>query len=147
MPLSEAMALAYQRRKDLLNLQAQIDIAAQTRKAVRAQRYPTLAFGGYYGVVGVMTGSTMGRLWRRGLCRFRIFKEATLRGQHEVAGAQLTALHQQEASLKVTIDEQIRSAMLDVQSASDLVKVAQSNVDLAIAGSAGCDRSVRGGCG
>jgi outer membrane protein TolC len=40
-------------------------------------------------------------------------------------------LRQQEASLKVTIDQQIRAAMLDVQSSGELVKVAQSNVDLA----------------
>jgi outer membrane protein TolC len=42
----------------------------------------------------------------------------------------VTALRQQEASLKVTIDQQIRSAMLDVHSSNELVKVAQSNVEL-----------------
>jgi outer membrane protein TolC len=131
MPLSDALAVAYQRRKDLLNLQSQIEIAAQTRKAVKAQRYPTLAFNGYYGVVGVTQGLYHGSFVAQGTVQVPIFQEATLRGQNEVAGAQLTALHQQEASLKVTIDEQIRSAMLDVQSSADLVKVAQSNVDLA----------------
>jgi outer membrane protein TolC len=131
MPLSDALALAYQRRKDLLNLQAQIDIAQETRKAVRAQRYPTLAVNGYYGVVGVTTGLYHGSFVAQGTVQVPLFMEATLRGQNEVAGAQLTALHQQEASLRITIDQQIRSAMLDVQSAGDLVKVAQSNVDLA----------------
>jgi len=131
MPLSDALALAYQRRKDLLNLEAQIDIATETRKAVRAQRYPTVAVGGYYGVVGVTTGLYHGSFVAEGTVQVPLFMEATLRGQNEVAGAQLTALRQQEASLKVTVDEQIRSAMLDVQSASDLVKVARSNVDLA----------------
>ena len=131
MPLSDALALAYQRRKDLLNLEAQIDIAQQTRKAVKAQRYPTVAVGGYYGVVGVTTGLYHGSFVAQGTVQVPLFMEATLRGQNEVAGAQLTALHQQEASLKITIDEQIRSAMLDVQSSADLVKVAQSNVDLA----------------
>ncbi|MEO6912157.1 MAG: TolC family protein, partial [Edaphobacter sp.] len=45
--------------------------------------------------------------------------------------AQIDALHQQITSLKVTIEQQIRSAMLDVQSSAQLVKVAQSTVDLA----------------
>ena len=130
-PLSDALALAYQRRKDLLNLQSQIDIANETQKAVKAQRYPTIAFGGYYGVVGVTQGLYHGSFVAQGTVQVPIFQEATLRGQNEVAGAQLMALRQQEASLKVTIDQQIRSAMLDVQSANDLVKVAQSNVDLA----------------
>ena len=40
------------------------------------------------------------------------------------------ALRQQVASLKVTIEQQIRAAMLDVQSSNDLVKVARSNVEL-----------------
>jgi outer membrane protein TolC len=131
MPLSDALALAYQRRKDLLNLEAQVDIAQQTRKAVRAQRYPSLAVGGYYGVIGETTGLYHGSFVAEGSLQVPLFMEATLRGQSEVAGAQLTALRQQEASLKVTIDQQIRSAMLDVQSANDLVKVAQSNVELA----------------
>jgi outer membrane protein TolC len=43
----------------------------------------------------------------------------------------MTGLRQQIASLRVTIEQQIRSAMLDVQSSNDLVKVAKSNVDLA----------------
>jgi outer membrane protein TolC len=34
-------------------------------------------------------------------------------------------------SLKVTIEQQIRSSMLDVESANELVKVARSNVELA----------------
>ena len=131
MPLSDALALAYQRRKDLLNLQAQIDIADQTRKAVHAQRYPTLAVGGYYGVVGVTQGLYHGSFVAQGSLQVPLFMEATLRGQSEVASAQLTALRHQEASLRVTIDEQIRAAMLDVQSAGELVKVARSNVDLA----------------
>ena len=129
-PLSDALALAYQRRKDLLNLQAQIEIAEQTRKAVKAQRYPTLAFGGYYGVVGQTQGLYHGSFVAEGTVQVPLFMEAQLRGQNEVAGAQLTALRQQEASLKVTIEQQIRAAMLDVQSAGELVKVAQSNVDL-----------------
>src|SRR5271154_6756060 len=54
LPLSDAMRLAFQRRKDLLSLQAQLEVATQARKAVNAERYPTLAFDGYYGVLGVI---------------------------------------------------------------------------------------------
>ena len=129
-PLNEALALAFQRRKDLLNLQAQIEIAVQTRKAVKTQRVPVLAFGGYYGVVGETTGLYHGSFVAEGTLQVPVFQEAQLRGELEVANTQLTALRQQEASLKVTIDQQIRSAMLDVHSANELVKVAQSNVEL-----------------
>ncbi len=127
----DALALGFERRKDLLNLEAQIDIAVQTKKAVKAERFPVLAFDGYYGVVGETGGLYHGSFVAQGTLQVPVFQEATLRGQREVADAQLTALKQQEASLKVTIDQQIRSAMLDVESANEQVKVARSNVDLA----------------
>jgi outer membrane protein TolC len=131
LPLDDAMKLAFERRKDLLNLQAQIEIANQTRKAITAERYPVVAFDGYYGVLGELHGLYHGVFTAEGTIQVPIFQEATLRGQREVADSQLTALRQQEASLKVTINQQIRSSMLDVQSANEQVKVAQSNVDLA----------------
>lgn len=40
------------------------------------------------------------------------------------------ALRQQIDSLRVTIDQQVRSNLLDVQSSSELVRVARSNVEL-----------------
>ena len=66
-----------------------------------------------------------------GALRFPIFREAAQRGQEQQVSAQLMALQQQEASLRVTIDGQIRSSMLDVQASAEMVKVAQSNVELA----------------
>ncbi len=60
-----------------------------------------------------------------------IFREAAQRGEQEVVDSQLTALRQRENDLRVAIDSQIRSAMLDVNAANELVKVAQSNVELA----------------
>jgi outer membrane protein TolC len=48
-----------------------------------------------------------------------------------VAQSQLSGLRQQVQSLKVTIEQQIRSAMLDVGATNEQVKVAQSNVGLA----------------
>jgi outer membrane protein TolC len=131
MPLEEAMHLAFQRRKDLLSLQAQLDVATRTHKAVRAERLPTIAFDGYYGVLGEIGGLFHGVFAATGKVSVPVFQEGQLRGEDEVAAAQVTALRQQIASLLVSIEWQIRSAMLDVQSSSELVKVARSNVDLA----------------
>jgi outer membrane protein TolC len=131
LPLDRAKALAYARRKDLLSLQAQMEVAERTQKAVRYQRLPTLSFGGHYGVLGETRGLYHGEFSAMGSLKIPIFQEAQFRGEREVADAQLSALHQQITSLKVTIEQQIRSAMLDVQSSEQLVKVAQSNVDLA----------------
>ena len=126
----EALKLAFTRRKDYLALEAQAEVARHTAKAVRYQRFPTLAFGGYYGVLGETTGLYHGDFVAQGKLQFPIFQEASLRGESEVASAQIDHVKQQLASLRIDIDEQIRANMLDVQSSSDLVKVARSNVDL-----------------
>lgn len=129
--LEEAKAIAYVRRKDLLGLQAQLDVETRVRKAARTERLPQIAFNGYYGVLGETTGMYHGVFTAQGVLRIPIFEEARFRGEQEVASAQVAALERQIESLKTTIDQQIRASMLDVQSSAQLVKVAQSNVDLA----------------
>jgi outer membrane protein TolC len=131
LPLEQAKALAFERRKDLLSLQAQLEVADRTRKAVKSERLPALAFDGYYGVLGETQGLYHGVFSAAGKMTFPIFQEGQLRGELQVAEAQKRALQQQIDSLKVTIEQQIRASMLDVQSSAELVKVAQSNVGLA----------------
>ncbi len=131
LPLDKALALAYTRRKDLLSLEAQMQVATKTEKAIRYERIPVVSFGGYYGVLGETHGLYHGNFAAQGNVQVPLFNEGQLRGEREVAVSQMIGLKQQMASLKVTIDQQIRASMLDVQSSSDLVKVARSNVDLA----------------
>lgn len=130
MDLDVAMATAFAHRKDFLALQATIDVDQKELKAVKYQRLPTLAFNGYYGVLGETTGLYHGVFQAQGSLRFPIFREAAQRGEEDVVSAQLTGLHQRLESTRIDIEAQIRSAMLDVQAAHDLVKVAQANVDL-----------------
>jgi outer membrane protein TolC len=131
MDLETAKATAYRRRKDLLVLQAQIDLTVRELKAVKYQRLPTLAFNGFYGVIGLTTGSYHGDFNAEGTLSVPIFREAAQRGEQEVVDSQLTSLRRRETDLRVAIDSQIRSAMLDVNAANELVKVAQSSVELA----------------
>jgi outer membrane protein TolC len=131
MNLETAKATAYRRRKDLLVLQAQIDLTVRELKAVKYQRLPTLAFNGFYGVIGLTTGSYHGDFNAEGTLSVPIFREAAQRGEQEVVDSQLTSLRRRETDLRVAIDSQIRSAMLDVNAANELVKVAQSSVELA----------------
>ena len=131
MDLERAKTTAYAHRKDFLSLEQQIIVAQKELKAVKYQRLPTLAFNGYYGVLGQTEGSYHGVFAAVGTLKFPIFNEGEQRGQEEQIGSQVTSLRQRQADLRVTVDSQIRSSMLDVQSSEQLVKVAQSNVDLA----------------
>jgi outer membrane protein TolC len=131
MSLDETKALAYQRRKDLLQLEAQLEVTERARKAVKYERMPSLAFNGYYGVLGQTHGSYHGVFTAQGVLKIPLFEEGRFRGESEVAAANEIGLRHQIESLRVTIDAQVRASRLDVESSAELVKVAQSNVDLA----------------
>jgi outer membrane protein TolC len=131
MPLDQARALAYERRQDLLTLTAQLEVAQRAQKAVKYQRLPSLSFNGDYGVLGVTHGNYHGVFTAQGTLKIPIFEESRFRGESEVATAQQISLQRQIASLKITIDAQVRASRMDVESSAELVKVARSNVDLA----------------
>jgi outer membrane protein TolC len=131
MPLDAAKLTAFAHRKDYLTLLAEVDVAQRELRAVKYQRLPTLAFNGFYGVLGQTTGLYHGVFSAEGSLKFPIFREAGQRGEEESVDAQLMALRQRLTDDRVAIEAQIRSSMLDVDSSAQLVKVAQSNVDLA----------------
>ena len=122
---------AYANRQDYQNLQAQQREARMTVGASKAERLPTLSFKGNYGVTEVSGVGSHGTLSAIGTLKVPIFREASLRGDTEVAKAQLQGVTQQLGDLRGRIDQQVRSSLLDVQAAQELVQVARSNVDLA----------------
>ena len=129
--LEQARETAYAHRSDLLGLQQTILVASHEAKAVRYQRLPTLAVNGFYGVIGETTGLYHGVFTAEGSVRVPVFREAAQRGEQATAEAQLQQLRDQEDNLRGTIEAQIRTSLLDVDTASQLLKVARSNVDLA----------------
>jgi outer membrane protein TolC len=131
MNIDEARQIAYQSRQDYQGLQAQIRSAELQRRAAKWERLPTLVFQGNYGVTGVTGGLYHGTFVAQGSLNLPLFQEAKFRGDSGVAAANLTNLTEQMASLKEQINQQLRDSILDVQSATELVRVAQSNVELA----------------
>ena len=130
LPLPEARDLAYTKRKDYLQLLAEVESAERAQKAVRYEHAPTVSLGGFYGVIGETFGLYHGNFAAQGEVSIPIFREAEFRGEREVAASLMLGLRQQIASLRDTIDEQLRESMLDVESSQELVKVARSNVAL-----------------
>jgi outer membrane protein TolC len=131
MNIDEAKRIAYQSRQDYQGLQAQVRAAQLQRRAAKWERLPTLDFQGNYGVTGVTGGLYHGTFAAQGSLNLPIFAEAKFRGDSGVAAANLSNLTEQLAALKEQINQQLRDSILDVQSATELVRVARSNVDLA----------------
>jgi outer membrane protein TolC len=127
----EVRVIAYKNRQDYQNLQNQVEENKAIHAAYRAQRWPTLSFNGYYGVDKVSGVPSRGVFAATGSLKMPLFREAGLRGQADAAAAQLAAANAQLADLRGQIDQQVRSALLDVDATAKLVTVARSNVELA----------------
>jgi len=127
----DALAIAYKSRQDYQNLQNQAVEYKAIHAAYRSQRLPTLKFSSYYQTSTVNGAGTRGNFMAFGTLSFPIFREAELRGGEDASLAEKKSVDAQLADLRVHVDQQVRSAMLDVDANKKLVDVARSNVDLA----------------
>ena len=127
----EVMATAYQNRQDYQNLQNQVVGYRALHNVYRSERLPTLSFTSYYGTSTVNGAGTHGDFLAMGVLSFPIFREAKLRGDEDASKAQMESVNAQLDDLRNHIDEQVRTALLDVSANKQLVEVARSNVDLA----------------
>jgi outer membrane protein TolC len=122
-------ALAH--RRDLQALQQQVESARASRSAATAERYPTVAFSGDYGVIGPTLGHSHGTFDAVGTASVPLFEEAKLRGDARDAQAQLEQKQAQLSDLRGQISADVRDSILDIQAAAKQVAVAHSNVELA----------------
>lgn len=127
----EVRAIAYKNRQDYQNLINQVEELKAVHKAYRAERLPTLKFGGYWGVDTVNGAGTHGNFAAIGTLSVPLFREASLRGDEDASAAQLAGVRSELADLRAHIDQQVRDALFDVAAATQLVQVAHSNVALA----------------
>jgi outer membrane protein TolC len=127
----ELRATAYKSRQDYQNLQNQLVEFKAVHSAYRSQRLPTLSFSGNYGVTQVGGVGSHGTFSAVGTLSVPLFREARLRGDEQASQAQLDSVNSQLEDLRGKIDQQVRSALLDVDAGAKLVEVSRSNVELA----------------
>jgi outer membrane protein TolC len=126
-----AVKQALANRKDLQALEQQVAGAEKQRSAATAERFPTLAFQGDYGDIGVNLASSHGTGSAVGTLSFPIFAEPKLRGDAQLAQSQLNQRSAQLNDMRGQIDAEVRDNILDIQAAAKQVEVAHSNVQLA----------------
>ena len=122
---------AHLNRKDLAAMVEQTKAAEEQRKAVTADRLPTLKFDGDYGDIGVNLSHSHGTEDVEGTVSVPVFKEFALRGEAQTAQAQLDTQRAQLSDLNAQVDADVRDALLDIASTQKQVEVARSSVDLA----------------
>jgi outer membrane protein TolC len=102
-----------------------------SRSAAVAGYFPSLNFNADYGVGGAHpdTGTQVSDI--RGTLNIPIFLGGSVHGDILQADARLTESRERLENLRAQIDADVRTALLNLQSSDDMVRVARSNVDLA----------------
>ena len=131
MTVDEALKHAYDSRSDYQAAQADVRAAEYSRKAAQAGRYPTVSFTADYGAAGQHPSQSHGVFDVRGTLNVPIFEGGAVRGDIQVAEAQLQQSRDRLEDLRGQIDQDVRTALLNLQSSQEQVTVAQSNIDLA----------------
>jgi outer membrane protein TolC len=126
-----AIRQAHLNRKDLAALVEQTKAAEEQRKAATADRLPTLAFNGDYGDIGTTLAHSHGTGDATGTLSVPLFAEFALRGEAQVAQAQLDTDRAQLSDGNAQVDADVRDALLDIASSQKQVEVARSSVALA----------------
>ena len=129
--LDEAIQSAYKSRADFQSQMNQVRAAELARKATSAERYPSLGVETDYGLSGVNPGSSHGTVDAAATLRIPIFQGGRVHGDILRADASLTRERQRLEDLRAKIDEEVRDAYLDLESAAQEVSVEKSAVTLA----------------
>jgi outer membrane protein TolC len=130
--VDEALKRAYANRSDFQAALADVYAAEYGVKSAKDGYLPTLSFSADYGVAGPYeTLTTHGVMDVRGTLNIPIFQGGKVRGDVLEASARLEQSRQRLDNLHAQIDDDVRTALLNIESAEEQVAVARSNIDLA----------------
>jgi outer membrane protein TolC len=131
LPVEVYLQRAYTSRSDYQAAQAQVRAAELSRRAATAGHYPTLGLNANYGDIGINPGQSNGTWQVDGGLTIPIFAGGKVHSDVLEADSQLKQVRSQLGDLRGRIDYEVRSALLDLNSAADQVEVARSTVELA----------------
>jgi outer membrane protein TolC len=131
MTLQDAIIRALRDRPDYAVAQSRVRAAEYSQHAATSERLPTLFFSGDYGVIGRTLGSAHGTFAVVGGVRVPIFQGGRIKGDILQADSVLQQRKAEAEDMRGRIEYEVRSAFLDLTSAAEQVRVAQSTLDLA----------------
>ncbi len=129
--LEQALARAYKNRADYKAAQSQVRAAEYSRKAAVSERLPSIQISGDYGVLGNTIGSSHGTFSASGGLVIPIFQGGKVKGEIQQADALLSQRNAVADDTRNRVEYDVRTSLLDLNSAAQQVAVAQSSVGLA----------------
>jgi outer membrane protein TolC len=132
MSLDETLQQAYVKRADYLSAGVAVRAADLAAQAAAAENYPSLSLNTDFGDIGSPNFATSHETFSvQASLNIPIFQGTRVRADKLQADAALRQRKAELEDLRGKIDTEVRTAFLNLKSSSDLVAVAQSNIDLA----------------
>jgi outer membrane protein TolC len=126
----DALKRAFEKRSDYQQAQAQLRSAELSKRAAEAQRLPTFAVNGDYGLLGKSPTASHGTFTAAGGVSIPIFQG----GKIEADVIQAETVRQQRQAelddLRQRIEYEVRTAFLDVNAATKQLEVATSALEV-----------------
>ncbi len=131
MTIDDVLGRAYASRSDYRAAMANVRAAELSRKAAAAGYLPSLSFEADYGTGGAHPSDSTRVYDVRGTLSIPIFTGNRVHGDIQQADARLEQARERLDNMRAQIEADVRTALLNLQSSAEQVKVARSNIDLA----------------
>jgi len=128
--LEDALKRAYASRSDYQAALANVRAAEYEKKAASAGYLPSLGFNADYGAAGSHPSTATQVYDLKGTLNIPIFLGGSVHGDVLQAEARLEQSREQLDNLKAQIDADVRTAIFNLESSAEQVRVARSNIDL-----------------
>ena len=129
--LEQSLAEAYKQRPEYLAAESRVRSSELAVKAARGEALPSVQVAGDFGGLGKTFGSLENTYTLSAGLRIPIFQGGRVRADVGIAEANLRQFRLQLDDLHNRVELEVRSALLDVQTSDDEVKVAQQSIGLA----------------
>ena len=126
-----AFAQALKQRKDLAAASEQVKAAEAAKKAAWDEQLPAASFSGDFGDLGTTPAHSHGTYTATGQVTAPILQIAKTHGDEQVAAAQYDQAKAKLSDAAQQVNQDVRDAILDIQSAERQVEASRSSVDLA----------------
>ena len=129
--VDDALQIASKSRSDFRSALDSQKAAAQALSAAKGERYPTVAVNGSYGDIGPTFGNSHGDFTFQAGIKVPLFTGGRIKGDITQAEAELRQRKAEAENIRGQIDQDIRTAFLNLNAAKEQVEVAKQNVELA----------------
>jgi len=127
----EMIKLAWGQRPDIRAASAQLRAAEEARKAATSEYLPSLSLSADYGVIGVNPAQSHGTFSVTGTLHVPIYRSGRIAADVEQASAAMALRRAELEDMKGRAEQDVRNALLDVDTANEQIRLAESNRHLA----------------